>query len=148
MNPASYVMGLLCQPGQGAIAHRIDPGSIDFIEDQGDEGPPGYVQINAGGKGYLAAHSLAELEGWLDPARFVSIDRTFLLNLACIDRIACGPAGPGVLLDDGSFLPLSRHGHDALCSRLAAWPAASGHDDMATTSGGHSASALTYPRNN
>jgi hypothetical protein len=55
---------------------------IDFIEAQDD-----YVAIVSGGKKYLKQQTLGQIEGSLDPARFVRIHRSYLLNLERLAKI-------------------------------------------------------------
>ena len=90
----------------GAKVHVIATDKIDFIEAQDD-----YVQINAGGKGYLKNQRLAELETQLDPEVFVRIHRSYILNIGCINRIEQGKDSHSAILNDGTRIPVSRSGY-------------------------------------
>ncbi|CUI08920.1 LytR/AlgR family response regulator transcription factor [Massilia antarctica] len=93
----------------GARVHVIAAGQIDYIEAQDD-----YVRISAGGKHYLKNQSLSELASQLDPALFVRIHRSWLLNLGAIDRIEQGRDSHTAILRDGTRLPVSRSGFQKL----------------------------------
>jgi two-component system LytT family response regulator len=63
--------------------------------------------------------TLAELETTLDPARFVRIHRSYLLNLDRLARIETeGGEAKAVILNDGTRLPLSRSGYARLKTLL------------------------------
>lgn len=90
----------------GVKVHIIAADKIDFIEAQDD-----YVQINAEGKGYLKNQRLAELETLLDPALFVRVHRSYILNIGCINRIEQGKDSHSAILNDGTRIPVSRSGY-------------------------------------
>jgi two-component system LytT family response regulator len=91
----------------GAKVHVIAAGTIEFIEAQDD-----YVQIRCGGKSYLKNQRLSELESQLDPASFLRIHRSYILNIDSISRIEqSGKDGHTAILKDGSRLPISRSGY-------------------------------------
>ena len=94
----------------GAEVEVIPVGSVDYVRARDD-----YVGVVAGGTERLKQQTLAELEGRLDPGRFVRIHRSFLLNL---DRLArLGPATRDryvAVLRDGTELPVSRRGYARL----------------------------------
>ncbi len=90
----------------GAKVHVIGADKIDYIEAQDD-----YVQVNAEGKGYLKNQRLSELEGQLDPAVFVRIHRSYILNVARMERIEQGKDSHTAILRDGTRLPISRSGY-------------------------------------
>jgi two-component system LytT family response regulator len=77
---------------------------IDWIESAGN-----YVSLHAGGESHLLRETMTGLEGRLNPARFVRIHRTAIVN---IDRIKeLQPLFHGeyqVVLRDGTQLTLSR----------------------------------------
>jgi two-component system LytT family response regulator len=87
---------------------------IDWVEAAGN-----YLRLHAGGKAHLLRATLAGLEARLDPARFVRIHRSALVNL---DRVAeMQPLFHGdyeVLLRDGTRLTLSRAYRANLAARL------------------------------
>ena len=67
------------------------------------------------GKNLLKQQTLASLEAQLDPARFIRIHRSFILNL---DRLAKveqdGKEHREAVLRDGARLPVSRAGYQRL----------------------------------
>jgi len=94
----------------GARVHVIVPEKLDYAEAQDD-----YVSLHAEGKEHLKQQTLSDLEGSLDPARFVRIHRSYLLNLDRLSRIDSEGGEPkAVVLTDGTRLPLSRSGYGRL----------------------------------
>jgi two-component system LytT family response regulator len=97
-----------------ADVHVVPVEKIDYIETQDD-----YVSIRAGGRSYLKEQTLSQLEGLLDPGRFVRIHRRYLLNVARLSRIeqSTGETRSAVL-SDGTVLPVSRTGYGRLRTLL------------------------------
>jgi two-component system LytT family response regulator len=94
----------------GARVHVIAAADIDYIEAQDD-----YVQLSAGGKAWLKNQRLAELESQLDPAAFLRVHRSYIVNLGAIQRIE--PAGKDshcAVLKDDVRIPVSRSGYQKL----------------------------------
>jgi two-component system LytT family response regulator len=92
---------------QGPRVHVIPVEKLDYAEAQDD-----YVALHSEGKSYLKQQTLSDLESSLDPARFVRVHRSYLLNLDRLSRIDTEGGEPkGVLLADGTRLPLSRSGY-------------------------------------
>ncbi|HUF17013.1 MAG TPA: LytTR family DNA-binding domain-containing protein [Thermoanaerobaculia bacterium] len=92
----------------------LEVSRIDRIEAEAN-----YVRIHAGGERYLERRTLKSLEGQLDPARFLRIHRSHIVNLDRIDRIE--PRFKGsyeVILTDGTSLPLSRTYRNLLEDRV------------------------------
>ncbi len=99
---------------QGPRVHVIPASKLDWVEAQDD-----YVSLNAEGKAYLKQQTLTDLERKLDSARFVRIHRSYLLNLDRLARIDTEGGEPkGVVLADGTRLPLSRSGYQRVKKRL------------------------------
>jgi two-component system LytT family response regulator len=97
-----------------ADVHVIPVERIDFIEAQDD-----YVSVKVGPKSYLKEQTLSELEGHLDPGRFVRIHRRFLLNLTRLAKIELSVTESRVaILHDGTELPISRTGYARLKTLL------------------------------
>jgi two-component system LytT family response regulator len=98
----------------GANVHVLPADAIDYVEAQDD-----YVAFKSAGKQYLKDQTLAAVEAMLDPARFVRIHRSFILN---IDRIAkvelYAKDSRMAILRDGSRLPVSRAGYARLSQLL------------------------------
>jgi two-component system LytT family response regulator len=99
---------------QGPRVHVIPVDRLDYAEAQDD-----YVSLRSEGKSYLKQQTLSDLEGSLDKARFVRIHRSYLLNLDRLARIETEGGEPkGVVLADGTRLPLSRSGYSRLTMLL------------------------------
>ena len=95
---------------QGPRVHVIPADKLDYAEAQDD-----YVSLHAEGKAHLKQQTLSDLEGSLDPERFVRIHRSYLLNLDRLSRIDSEGGEPkAVVLNDGTRLPLSRSGYGRL----------------------------------
>jgi len=62
--------------------HVIPLEKLDYAEAQDD-----YVALHSGGKSYLKQQTIGSLEGLLDPARFVRIHRSTIVNLERVARI-------------------------------------------------------------
>jgi two-component system LytT family response regulator len=88
---------------------------VDYIEAEDY-----YVEVHAGGRSHLLRQSLRELEGELDPRRFVRIHRSTIVNVERVKELQ--PLFHGeyrVLLHDGTALKLSRSYRDRLDTLLA-----------------------------
>ena len=98
----------------GANVHVLPAEAIDYVEAQDD-----YVAFKSAGKQYLKDQTLAAVEAMLNPARFVRIHRSFILN---IDRIAkvelYAKDSRMATLRDGTRLPVSRAGYARLSELL------------------------------
>jgi len=82
----------------------IQPEEVDWIQAEGV-----YVRLHSGGKSYLLRDSLNAVEARLDPARFVRIHRSTIVNVARIRDITPHFNGGSVVsLTDGRTLKLSR----------------------------------------
>ncbi len=98
----------------GAKVHVIPVERVDYFEAQDD-----YVAIHAEGKVTLKPQTLTELERGLDPARFVRIHRSYVLNLERLARIELFAKDRRVVvLKDSGELPVSRAGYARLKALL------------------------------
>jgi two-component system, LytTR family, response regulator len=98
----------------GAQVHVIPVDRIDYIEAQDD-----YVCFMADGKSYLKDQTMANVEASLDPARFVRIHRSYLLNIDRIARVELYAKDSRLaILRDGRKLPVSRAGYARLSKLL------------------------------
>ena len=108
----SYLTRLMIKTSNRMMLLKVD--EIDFIEADGN-----YAKLHAGRKTHLLREKMNDLEGRLDPARFVRIHRSIIVNL---DRIKeMHPHFNGdyiVVLDDGRQLRLSRSRRENLEARL------------------------------
>jgi two-component system LytT family response regulator len=91
----------------GARVHVVPVADIAYVEAQDD-----YVRIHAAGRAYLKNQPLSELEGQLDPATFVRVHRSYLVNVAAIRRIEqASKDSHCAVLDDEVRIPVSRTGY-------------------------------------
>ena len=106
--PGQFVERILVK--DGANVHVIPVERLDWIEAQDD-----YVAIRADGKTHLKPQTLAEIAAGLDPARFVRIHRSYVLNVERIARLELYAKDSRVaFLKDGKDLPVSRAGYARL----------------------------------
>jgi two-component system LytT family response regulator len=106
--PGRYVERLLVK--DGANVHVIPVGLVDWIEAQDD-----YVGIRAEGRTHLKPQPLAEVAAGLDPARFVRIHRSYVLNIERLARLELYAKDSYLaVLQDGKQIPVSRSGHARL----------------------------------
>ena len=95
---------------EGAKVHVITADKIEHIEAQDD-----YVQIRSEGRSYLKNQRLSELEEQLDAEQFLRIHRSYIVNIACVDRIEQATRDSHVaVLKDGSRVPVSRTGYQMI----------------------------------
>ena len=98
----------------GPRVHVIPVATVDYVQAQDD-----YVCFRSGGKDYLKEQTLAEVEASLDPARFVRIHRSYLLNLERLARVELDVRENRIaILTDGRRLPVSRSGYQRLSAML------------------------------
>jgi two-component system, LytTR family, response regulator len=98
----------------GSQVHVLSADRIDFVEAQDD-----YVSFKSDGKQYLKDQTLAAVEACLDPARFVRIHRSYLLNIDRIARVELYAKDSRLaILRDGTRLPVSRAGYARLAKLL------------------------------
>jgi two-component system LytT family response regulator len=98
----------------GPRVHVIPVDKVDYVQAQDD-----YVCFRSEGKDYLKEQTLAETEASLDPAVFVRIHRSYLLNLSRLARMDQDERENRVaVLTDGKRLPVSRAGYTRLSSLL------------------------------
>ncbi|MBV6325406.1 LytR/AlgR family response regulator transcription factor [Duganella violaceipulchra] len=94
----------------GAKVHVINSDKIEVIEAQDD-----YVQIRSEGRSYLKNQRMAELEEQLDAQQFLRIHRSWIVNIACVDRIEQATKDSYVaILKDGGRVPVSRSGYQKI----------------------------------
>ena len=94
----------------GSKVDVIPIGRIDYVLARDD-----YVGFMVGGRELLKQQTLGDLEGRLDPGRFVRIHRSCILNLDRLARLDLATRHSYVaVLKDGTELPVSRSGHARL----------------------------------
>ena len=88
--------------------------AIDYIEAQAD-----YVAFHSAGREHLKAQRISELEAQLDPARFVRVHRSFIINLASLQGLEKTESDAYVArMKNGKRIPVSRGGYDRLRAAL------------------------------
>jgi two-component system LytT family response regulator len=92
---------------------RIVPvNDVDWFESAGN-----YVRIMSGTNSFLIRRTLTSLAGTLDPARFVRIHRSTIVNLDRIQELQPAAGGDYIaILKDGRKLRVSRAFREALIS--------------------------------
>jgi two-component system LytT family response regulator len=117
--PRPAALGRAARPGstlervlvrEGDKVHVVPVGRVDYFEAQGD-----VVVVRSGDSRLRKATTLGELEESLDPARFLRVHRSYILNL---DRLAglelYAKDSRVAILKDGTRLPVSRPGYARL----------------------------------
>ena len=106
--PGAHLERILIR--SGSKVEVIPVGSIDYVRARDD-----YVGLVVRGRERLKQQTLADLEGQLDPARFVRIHRSTILN---IDRLAgldlASRHSHVAVLKDGAQLAVSKSGYAKL----------------------------------
>ena len=98
----------------GPNVHVLPVDAVDYVEAQDD-----YVAFTSAGKQYLKDQTLAAVERTLDPARFVRIHRSYVLNIDRIAKVELYAKDSRVaILRDGTRLPVSRAGYARLSELL------------------------------
>lgn len=83
---------------------------LDFVQAQDD-----YVLLKTEGRELLKQQTLSSLEGQLDPARFIRVHRSFILNLEKLARLEQDSKEHWeAVLRDGARLPVSKTGYQRL----------------------------------
>jgi two-component system LytT family response regulator len=102
----------------GAKIHVIPLGKLDYVEAQDD-----YVALHSEGKSYLKQQTIAAVEAMLDPATFVRIHRSAIVNLERVTRIEPYAKESRIaILTDGTRLPVSRTGYARLLEVMGSEP--------------------------
>jgi len=98
----------------GTKVTLIPTAKLDYAEAQDD-----YVALATQGRKHLKQQAIASLEACLDPASFVRIHRSYIVNLERVARIEpYGKDSRLAILTDGTRLPVSRAGYARLKSLL------------------------------
>jgi len=98
----------------GTRVHVIPIARLDYVAAQDD-----YVALHSEGKSYLKQQPIAALEALLDPACFVRIHRSAIVNLERVARIEpYGKDSRIAILNDGTRLPVSRTGYARLLEAM------------------------------
>jgi two-component system LytT family response regulator len=110
----NYLSRLMIKTAGRVVLLKV--GEIDFIEADGN-----YAKLHVGRKSHLLREKMHDLEGRLDPAQFVRIHRSIIVNLDRIKELHPHLNGDYiVVLEDGRQLRLSRTRRENLEARLKA----------------------------
>lgn len=94
----------------GAKVHIIPVEKLDYVEAQED-----YIALRSDGKTVLKQQTISSIEAALDPARFVRIHRSFVVNLERVARVEpYGKNSKVAVLTTGDKLAVSRAGYGRL----------------------------------
>jgi len=106
--PAQFLERVVVR--DGTRVSIIPVSKLDYVEAQDD-----YVAFISEGKKHLKQQPLADLEKALDPARFLRIHRSYIVNLERIARVEpYGKDSHLAILTTGAQLPVSRTGYARL----------------------------------
>lgn len=99
----------------GTRVHIIAVAKIDYLEAQDD-----YVAVHSAGKTYLKQQTLSGIEAALDPARFIRVHRSYIVNLERIEKVEPLTKDTRVaVLTDSSRIPVSQNGYIRLSELLS-----------------------------
>jgi DNA-binding LytR/AlgR family response regulator len=88
----------------------VAAGDVEWLQAAGN-----YVNLHVRGRDYPLRATMAAIEQQFDPARFVRVHRSYMVNLDCIAQIEPLDTGDArVVMRDGSKVPCSRRHRDAL----------------------------------
>jgi len=106
--PDQYAQRIVVK--DGSSVHVIPVERLDYAEAQDD-----YVSLRSEKKNYLKQQTISSLEASLDPARFVRVHRSYLVNLERLAKIEPYTKDARLaLLSDGTQIPVSRAGYARL----------------------------------
>ena len=98
----------------GATIDVVPVQRIDYIEAQDD-----YVHVWSRGQRHIKQQPLGDLEAMLDPARFIRVHRSYIVNLESLARVEPYAKDSRVaVLKDGTRVPISRAGYERLKGML------------------------------
>jgi two-component system LytT family response regulator len=103
--PGQYAPRIVVK--DGVRVHIIPVAQIDYIEAQDD-----YVALHSAGKAYLKQQTISSIETSLDPAVFVRVHRSYIVNLERVSKIEPYTKDTRLaILSGGSQVPVSRAGY-------------------------------------
>ena len=106
--PEQYLQRIVVK--DGPAVHVIPVEKLDYVEAQDD-----YVALKSEKKTYLKQQTISSLEGMLDPAVFIRIHRSHIVNLERVAKIEAYTKDSKIaVLRDGTQLPVSRAGYARL----------------------------------
>ena len=108
-----YVTRILVKNNEATLV--VNTGEIDWIE-----AADYYAKLHVGKSVHLASETLNDLERTLDPAAFVRVHRSAIVNIARVREIRLDYRNHHVVvLTTGAVVPLSRSRREAVEARLA-----------------------------
>ena len=106
--PGQYLSRVVVRDGPNIRVIPVE--KLDFAEAQDDS-----VSLKTEGKKYRKSQTLASLAASLDPARFLRVHRSYVINLERLQRVELYAKNSHVaILADGARIPVSREGHARL----------------------------------
>ncbi|WP_460760597.1 LytTR family DNA-binding domain-containing protein [Lysobacter fragariae] len=88
----------------------IAAADVEWLQASGN-----YVNLHVRGRDYPLRTTMATIEAQLDPARFVRVHRSYIVNLDCVGEIDPLDTGDArISMRDGTSIPCSRTYRDAL----------------------------------
>lgn len=88
----------------------IAAADVEWLQASGN-----YVNLHVRGRDYPLRTTMAAIEGQLDPARFVRVHRSYIVNLDCVGEIEPLDTGDArIAMRDGASIPCSRTYRDSL----------------------------------
>jgi two-component system LytT family response regulator len=110
--PEQYLQRIVVK--DGPWVHVIPVEKLDYVEAQDD-----YVALKSDKKTYLKQQTISSLECLLDPAVFIRIHRSHIVNLERVAKIEAYTKDSKIaVLRDGTQLPVSRAGYARLKALL------------------------------
>ena len=101
----TYLTRLMIKTSNRMMLLKVE--EIDFIEADGN-----YAKLHTGRKTHLLREKMNDLEGRLDPAKFVRIHRSYIVNVQLISRIDAYEKESHIMqLVTGAKLPVSKSGY-------------------------------------
>jgi two-component system LytT family response regulator len=106
--PEQYLLRIVVK--DGPAVHVIPVEKLDYVEAQDD-----YVALKSEKKTYLKQQTISSLETMLDPAVFIRIHRSHIVNVERVAKIEAYTKDSKIaVLRDGTQLPVSRAGYARL----------------------------------
>ena len=110
--PQQYLERIVVRDGTRVTL--IPTAKLDYVEAQDD-----YIALASHGSKHLKQQTIASIEAGLDPARFVRIHRSYIVNFERVVRIEpYGKDSRLAILADNTRLPVSRAGYARLKALL------------------------------
>jgi len=112
ISPTPKLSRVLVKDGDGMQVLLVE--DIAYIEAQADQ-----VAFHAHGREHLKAQRISELETLLDPARFVRVHRSFIINLAALQGLEKTDSNAyAARMKNGRRIPISRSGYERLRTEI------------------------------